>query len=680
MRKMYWILLWVVIDLSPVGTKALAFQENYLFTVFTNEMASAFDEGEFLIHTDQVNLALLLKETKVHLEVTGSVLHAEVEQVFFNHTDSVLEVIYTFPLPGNATVTSMEMVTDEQVVSSVVQEKAEARRTFEAATSSGRQAALLEKDSADVFTTTLNRLDPGKEVIVQLAYVQPLSYHDGAYHLVFPTTFGTRYFPSDWLKTQPDQDLAIQTQRRLAPIQVDQSENQFSLTANVFGLPVSEVESPTHNLYLSDGPEGELLLETDSADYRPDRDVVLELILEETSEPNGRLVQSVAASGVHGLLEIFPPDEQRHQIAPRPKEVFFIIDTSGSMTGSAMTQARSGLKACLKMLGPEDRFNIVAYDDDFTLFNHETVSASDENLKYGQIFATKLTAGGGTELQKALFAVLNQPTSATHLPMVVLLTDGDVGNEMSLLSLVNQSERQIRFFSFGLGSAPNRYLLTKLGEVGGGYATFIQPGENLAAAMGSFFESVKTPLLTDVTVEFYTSDGAEADVVMFPGTVPDLYSDRPIQISFKSEAPLGRHALVTGSLNGAEVSYQIPLLESEPVEFPGIDKVFGKAWLDELMVDYFLANDSGQRDRVRADVVRTALDYQLVSKFTSRVAVAKRVLANPGNVMASVNVPLLRPASRYPSTGTQDLFWLALGLGLMLFSFVYLICQKRADA
>ena len=610
-------------------------------------------------------MVLLLKRTDVHLEVTGAALHAQVEQVFFNHTAEVLQVEYTFPLPENATITGLKMELEDEIISSVVQERKQAKKTYTAATKSGRKALLLEQNRPNVFTTTINRLEPGEEVVVNFNYLQPLPFENGSYKIVFPTTFGSRYFPKNWLNRELDDENGAQIQERLSPLTVDVTENKFNLKATVLGLPIDEIQSQTHNLYLSEEGDDGLFLEIDPEDHRPDRDVVLELVLAESESPQSRLLQSVSAHGAHGLLQVFPPLGELDDMETRSKEVIFIIDTSGSMSGVPMQQAREGLQACLNMLNADDRFNIVAYDDAYQLFRSEAVDNTEANLEAGLHFASELEADGGTELQPALSTVLQMPRSAFHLPWIVLLTDGDVGNERDLLNLVHRSEYRNRIFSFGMGSAPNRYLLGKIGEVGGGFATYVAPGSDLKDVMTGFFETVLAPVLTDVTVEIYQHDGTKAAVDFLPGTPPDLYMDRPLQLCYQSASALKGYAEVSGEWKGERVTYTVPIPAAIPTFYEGIEQLFGKAKLDALMVDYFLTDAGPLRDRIRADVVKTALSYQLVSQFTSRVAVSQKRVTQPDPVMALAKVPLVQPAGRaYPSTATQD--WLLLGLGCLL--------------
>lgn len=624
---------------------------------------------------------LLLKETNVQLDVTGSLVHAEVEQVFYNDTNEILEVEYTFPLPEKATVTGMKMILDDRTITSVVEEKAQARKTYTEATKQGKQAVLLEQNRPNVFTSLINRLDPGAQVTVHFSYLEPLPFQLGRYQLVFPTTFGSRYIPKTMNQESPDALNSSDVLERLQPLYVDQTENLFSLQAQIFGLPIDDVTSTTHNLYFDSRSAEEVFLEVDRKDFVPDRDVIIDLVLAKSQVPKSQIIQSKGIEGTHGLLQVFPPSGIEEAVDLRPKEVIFLIDTSSSMMGLAMKQARDGLKACLKMLNPEDRFNIVAYNDQHEMFKKSAVINSPEMLQKGLNYAASLKADGGTELQAALHEVLTMPRSEDHLPWVVLLTDGDVGNETQLLSMVHKSEHQNRIFSFGLGSAPNRYLLTKLGEVGGGFATVIEPDRDLTLTMTQFFHSVMAPVLTDVEVTFYHADGQQANVELYPSTPPDLYMNRPLELCFRSEWALDGTAEVRGIWEGKSVSYQVPINASENKNFQGIDKVFGKAWLDDLMVDYYTAANSGAKDRVKADIVKTALDYQLVTPFTSRVAVTKQTVTQESAVMASAMVPLVQPASRtYPVTATQDLLWFGFGFSLLSIAALLMTRKKLINA
>ena len=651
-----WALLWVA----------------YAGGIHAFQTEDRFDAGTLhAILPDLGETILPLKNTEIELEVTANLVHARVRQVFYNDSNHNLEAVYTFPLPTNATVTDMALVFEGRRIRSVVKEREAAVQTYTAARARGNKAALLEQERPNLFTTSVANFQPGEEVEISFSYLEQLPFNGHVYEINVPMTFGPRYVPRE----EPVAELELATlgfppdQARISPPVSDTfTDHLVSLKATVRGLPVREIYSNTHSITVDETEPEIYEVAFFESGVLPDRDFTLNLALWEEEIPQISFLQSEGINGVHGLLTVFPPLKESPSMRVVPKEVLFLIDTSGSMNGEPMRQAKEGLRSCLAMLQPGDRFNIVRFSHDYASFRTGFRVFDEQGEREAGRYIDSLRANGGTEMQKALNYVLDLPREPGYLSMVVFLTDGDVGNEASLMRLVRTKLDRSRIFSFGVSSAPNEYLLRKLSEAGHGVANFIKNEEDIGEVMSRFFETINAPVMTDVNVAWKPSHGdALQTVAAYPEVVPDVYLNRPVQLCYRYPDAFEGEIEVRGLVNGVEVAYDYPVNRVAASAHPGVEQVFGRAMVNDCMVDWINAATPEERDRFRREVIDIALAYQLISKFTARVAVEERITASPSGDLVSVSVPVLakhgaEEGYAFAATATNDPLRLALGL------------------
>ncbi len=620
--------------------------------------------GTFTYQNDQHhNLQLPLKQTKVHLEITGDTVHSRVSQTFFNDRAANLEALYRFPLPDNATVTDMMMRVGKRIIRGEVQEKVAAQKTYEAAKSSGRRTSLLEQKVQNLFETRVANIQPGEEVTITFSYLAPLARTDNRYELVFPTVFGRRYHMQHSLENDAGEshytlhpmDNTAEAPLVHPPLVAENANQHFvTLTATIEGIPAADILSPSHDIFVDQYGDRRFAIELSPVDNLPNRDFVLQIEPFIDEEPQLSLVQSQGHDGVHGMLTVYPPLEDVLGEERTPKDLVFLIDTSGSMDGQPLAQAKQGLKACLAMLNPRDRFNIVRFSSDYSSYTNTYDNADGAGLDGANTYIDGLASGGGTELQIALSHVLDLPESPERVKMVVVLTDGDVGNETNLLALVHQRLGNARLFSFGIGSAPNEHLLNRISEQGQGVANFLRANEDIGQVVAGFMETVNTPVLTDVTIDMTDLAGNPIELdTIYPGKIPDLFLGRPLRLLFTHHQALNGHIAVGGYLNGRWVQYDYAVQQGRSSRLPGLEKLIGAAQVKDLTAAYVTA-DYDTRPAIREQIVAIGLQYQLVTQFTSRVAVEERLEKQADGSLVSVRVPVMRRANALPATATND--------------------------
>ncbi len=484
-------------------------------------------------------LFLPLRRTEIDVVMSGAVVETSVTQQFKNDTQQALEAIYLFPLPTGAAITGMELVVGDRVIRGRVMERELAKGVYELAKDGGVKTALLEQERPNLFTTSVANLLPGETVRVCFSYSHVAEYSHGKYALRIPMTHGPRYDPSDGSVA----DAARLVAPRIAPT-VDPN-HRVCFKLSIAGIPIGKVVSTTHEIVCR-RPEGrpdECEVSLAKEIERADSDLELEIHIEKGKAPALRLVEgSGEAKGDprHVLLSLFPPPEEAAEERVMKRDIVFVIDTSGSMGGEPIAQARAGLEKCLSMLGDDDAFTIVRFSSGFSQFTAGLEKATPEHLARAESFVTGLVAGGGTQMQPALGHALEIPGREDALRLVIFLTDGDVGNEQSLRRLVSEKLGRARLFTLGIGAAPNEFLMRKMAADGRGQARFIHSDNDIAGEIAALFGTLDKPVLTDIKLLWRGEGGELLDGVRsYPRLCPDVFHERPLQVVALLPAGLG---------------------------------------------------------------------------------------------------------------------------------------------
>lgn len=631
---------------------------------------------------DQSTWVLPLELTDMDLQVTGQILYAKVRQVYVNDTPWPLEVTYTFPLPCDASITGMEFTTAGRTIRSVVQERQEAQQTYTAAKRQGKKTALLEQDRPNLFTTSLANILPGERIDIRFQYLVQLPFRQDHYELTVPTTFGPRFVPleeddaadstasADVSKTSSNPPKLQDLDRLIPPVIERELAHGFTFTAHFTGLPIANITSNTHLLDVVEVQEGAFDVALTESQACPDRDVHLDIELWDAETPTIGLVVSHGALGTHGLLTVFPPLDGHFVQNPLEKQVVFLIDTSGSMSGLSIDQAKAGLIECMSYLDPNDQFNIIRFSDDHSCFSPGFVPADDRHLRAAEHYVNGLTANGGTRMAPALAFALDMPHQPDTLRMIFFLTDGDVGNEDTMFSLLADGGGDARLFCFGVGSAPNAFLVNKLSQTGRGLANFIRDEQDIARVMADFFATISAPVLTDVQVTWFDRNDRPLDALLqTPRNVPDVFLGRPLQVLCLFDDLFDGSVEVRGKMNGQLRSFHFDASQLVLSEHPGVEKIFGQTLNGELIAQRLREGDPQVRETLKQVIVDTALQYQLVTPFTSRVAVEQRIEKNQFGELVTVQVPVAEKfgsaSPGFSATATTDPLFLALGTVLL---------------
>ncbi len=580
-----------------------------------------------------------LQGVEVSGELLGGHARVRVRQRYRNDEQRPVEAVYTFPLPSDGTLTAFSMTCAGRRVEGVIQEREAAFKTYDDAVTAGHGAALLDEERPNVFTAQVGNLLPGEETLVEVELLQTLQAEEGCVRFMLPTLVAPRFIPGRPQGDRTAHGVADPTDRvpdadRITP---PVGDARYGLTMDLLvdlGREVV-VESPSHKLKLTkvDGGKG-VRVGFDKAEVALDRDLVLTLRGPDTSAPLTTLVAHRKGSEAGTFALTVVPDLLEMATLPKRQEVIFLVDVSGSMEGESLPQAQSALRLCLRHLREGDRFNVMAFENDYRTCFPQAVPFTQKTLEQADRWVAALRADGGTELLAPMTAAVQ------GLPdgVVVLLTDGQVGNEDEILQAVLAARKTARVYSFGIGTNVSDALLKDLARQTGGAVEFIHPGERIDDKVVAQFSRALAPRVTDLEARFEGVEGTE----LAPTELPPLVDGVPWTLFGRYAAP-GMGKVVLKGRSGQE-----PFALTVPVTFPDASErpVVEKLWAAERIRGWEGAALVGRRAQsMKERIVQLALAHGIVTKYTSFVVVEERTAERRASEQPETRVvPVHAPA------------------------------------
>lgn len=583
--------------------------------------------------------AVPLRGVEVLAHVAAGYAEAVVHQRYRNDEGAPVEAIYTFPLPANAALTGFSMTCAGRRVEGEVRERERAFREYDEAVSRGHGAALLEQERANVFTANVGNLLPGEEALIEIRYVQKLAADEGSLCFRVPTLVAPRYVPpgspagdrSGHGTLEPTAE--VPDADRISP---PRGEARYGLRLDLLfdlGREV-RVESPSHRIACEPAGEHRVRVSFTSGEVALDRDVVV--TARGAIGSAAGLVCHRAEGEAEGYFALtVVPDLFEHTAEARaPREVVFLVDTSGSMDGASLLEAKAALRLCLRHLREGDLFTAIAFSTRWQAFEPRPVPFTQATLARADAWIESLRASGGTELLAPLVEGLRLARDG----VVVLLTDGQVGNEAQILRMAPVMQSRARVYSFGIGTNVSDALLRELATRTGGAVEFIHPGERIDDKVVAQFARATSPRVTDVRVAFRGLDAGE----LAPAKAPDLVDGDPWTLFGRYEAP-GEGAIeITGSLAGRPFRLELPASFEPEADRPAVAKL----WAKERVTDLDASTLEGRRaEAMRERIIKLALDHGIATKYTSFFVVEKRTGDRRTNVQPETRVvPVNGPA------------------------------------
>lgn len=590
-----------------------------------------------LVIANELATPLPLEHTQVSAQVIGPLASVRVAQRFRNPLTEQAEFVYLFPLPHEAALIDFELHIGTRRVSAELQELEQARQAYETARQQGQYAGLLEQRRPNLFAVQLANIAPGETLLACLSYQQNLEFRAGEYEFVFPMGLTPRYHSPG----HPDEAQGVDAPltQKLSEVGPVEIELAIQTTAE---LP--NPTSPSHPLRIHRLSPHAATITLDGL-HLPVKDFVLRypsggaqtcLSAFVTASPLASVPTSPPPPASDYFLATLLPPVQEAPEPPQPREMIFVLDRSGSMSGEPLLQAINALRACLRGLNAQDTFYILAFDDQLEWFSPTASQVTQAAIEQADRYLQSVKGRGGTEILGAIQASLSLPPDQRRARYVVFLTDGAASAETRALKQVRALLGAARLFTFGIGPSVNRALLQQLARVGGGTAEFLGLDEDIEGAILRFQDRIAYPLLGEL--KLHAENCHIWDV--YPTRLPDLFSGQPITICgrlkrFEKGLP---RLVLTGQRSRHTITVQTelnPVTAEASLAAGCLPHFWAQARLAELLEQ--MALQPSTASRLRAEAISLALEHRLASPYTAFVAVDIET-ASPGQPPRRVHV------------------------------------------
>ena len=634
----------------------------YLLIIFGAQNASAGPSGGNsqlqIIGKDGKPAGFVpLKHTGIKTEISGFVARTELTQEFENVLPNAIEAVYVFPLTHDSAVDGMTMKIGDREIRAVIKERDEARKIYEQARNTGHTAALLDQERPNIFTQAVTNIPPGGKVEITLSVIELLKYEAGVYEFAFPLVVGPRYIPgaptsSGDHGTMPNTGQVPDASKISPPVAGVHTDDphaghDVSMEVNLAaGVPVGDVESPSHEILADRTGADSYRVQLADENVLPDKDFILKYKVAGAGISDAVLAHSDKSGGYFTL--ILQPPEKPAEEALVPRQLIFVLDTSGSMWGFPIEMAKKTIARALDNLRSDETFNLITFSGDTRILFPEPVPATKENVAKAQQVLAGAYGSGGTEMMTAIRTALGddagagKPMEADPVRVVCFMTDGYVGNDAEIIAEIKKHS-DARVFSFGIGTAVNRFLLAKMAEEGHGDVEFVTaPGEAEAAA-DRFYERVHSPVLTNISIDW---NGLPVTDV-YPRGVRDLFSAKPIIITGRfTGAPKGQ-ITIKGYQGTGDFSRTIPVDFSGAADVnAALEKIWARHKVEDLMSQDWSGIQSGNSAH-KAEIIQVGLAHSLATQYTSFVAVEEKTVVSDGKPV-QVEVPVELPQGVSP--------------------------------
>ena len=627
-----------------------------------------------------------LRHTDVTADVAGYVARVTVKQEFINPSKVPVEAIYSFPLPSDAAVDDMTMTIGTRVVRGQIKRKEEALAIYEAAKAGGQAAALLDQERPNIFTQQVANIMPGAKVVITISYVNLLKYHEGEYEFVFPMVVGPRYIPSAGTiagaqRGTPSGTAKFEGNPGTTPVVLDahritppiappgtRAGHDISLTVRLdAGIPLQAVAAVQHSVSVERHGRAGATITLENRQEIPNKDFILRYTAAGSEMVEGLLAYAPMRAGIAGnpnaltpvggyfTMIVQPPlTPPQEQISP--KEMVFVIDQTGSQSGWPIAKAKETMQYCIANMNPGDTFQLIGFNTAIYPCFPAPVHNTPENVAQALKFLEPIEGGGGTDILKSLDYALNLPDDPDRLRIVCYMTDGYVGNDMQILDYIQKNRGRARMFPFGIGNSVNRFLIDGMAREGRGAAEYVSVNTNAGAQYGGpmpesgvkgakdaaerFYRRIASPLLLDVHVDW---NGLPVEDV-YPKQIPDVFTSGPIVLKGRytraAEGDITLHGLLRGKPWSRTIHVSLPAAHSYG---SAISTLWAREKIEDLQnQDWLGAQTNTPHPGIKQQIINTALEYHLMSQYTSFVAVEQRVV-NIGGRQRLLDVPVEIP-------------------------------------
>lgn len=615
-----------------------------------------------------------LKSTDVVTNINGVIAETYVTQTYVNEGDTPINANYVFPTSSSVIVHGMTMVIGNEKITAQIKEKEEAKVEYEEAKSEGKSASLMEQKRPNVFTMDVANIMPGDTVNIELHYTELITPKENTYEFIFPTVVGPRYAPPAAAEGEGS-DSSAEDDWVASPYLVEgvTPPGNYNITVNLStGVPITEVTSKSHAIRIikSDDSTAQITL-ADPDNYAGNRDFILKYKLTGEEVQSGLVLSGGQADGSSQaenffMLTIQPPERFETEDIP-PREYIFVLDVSGSMFGYPLDTAKELIRDLVTKLNETDTFNLILFANESTMLSPDSLPATAQNIKAAVKMIDEQEGGGGTSLLPALEDAIAIPKESDAARSIVIITDGYISNDSEIISCITDNMKNASFFSFGIGSSVNDYLIKQIAGCGLGESFIVTDSEDAAESAANFRTYIESPLLTDISVVYRGFDVYDVE----PSVPSILYASQPIVLFGKWHGKPGGTITITGKAGGEEYVQEIPVSnvtvdrKSEAIRY-----LWARTHLDRIAGYGSIRND----ESVKEEITQLGLEYNMVTPYTSFIAVSE-IIRNTEGEGTDVDQPLPLPqrvsglavGGGYRSYSEPGMYLLLLPLAAALF-------------
>lgn len=587
-----------------------------------------------------------LKHTAVSAHISGYVARVTVKQVFSNPFKDSIEAIYTFPLSQTGAVDEMLMKIGDRTIRGTIQRREEARKIYESAKSRGQVASLLEQERPNIFTQSVANIQPGKQIEITLQYIDLLPYQSGSFSFAFPTVVGPRFNPgtpteSAGTGSSPDTTEVPDGSKITPPVTRKGTRAGHDISIDVFvdaGIPLGPIDSKSHDVAIERRGQSTAAISLKDKDTIPNKDFVLTWQVADEQLKSGYLAHKDGPSGYFTVL-LMPPKA----ITPdklSPKEMIFIIDTSGSQSGGPLEKAKETANYAIDRLTPQDTIQVITFNSGCGELFDKPQPANLLSKLQAKVFISALSARGGTIMAPAVERACSIPTDEHRLRIVTLMTDGYIGNDFEILGMVRKLRGNSRWFSFGTGNGVNRFLIDQIASEGGGEAHYVLLNSSGEQVAKEFYDKISSPVLIDIKVDF---DGLSVNEV-FPTQISDVWAQRPLYFKGRYSKSGRGTVRISGFAAGRpyEQTLAVHLPDIEPAN-QALAPIWARAKVDRLMCEDWSGAQKGSVNKeLKDEIIAVAVEHHIMTQYTSFVAVEEKVVTTDGK-SRTVAVPVEMP-------------------------------------
>lgn len=580
----------------------------------------------------------LMIKNQIKASITGPIVSLTVRQSFKNTGPAFVEGLYRFPLPDDASVHGFSIIVGDRLVKGVVKEKKRAEKDYITAVKAGKRAALLREHRPNIFSTIIGNIPPGETIDVRVELISLAALDQTEFRWRLPMAIMPRYQPPRGHQSTGTNDAVFLTSPDFYVLDgplPDESPMLADFEATFHGAAAVTDISSNAGPFRRTKTGDRLQLRPKAGGIVQDQDFQLRWRARQGSRPEILTYREESETQTYIMSLIMPPKARLYEerSAP-PRDILFILDSSGSMTGPAMAQASRGLKAALDTLRPRDRFDLIDFDSQFQAFNEGYTPATDSEVTRAKSWIDGLKADGGTAMAGPLRAALSTyPDDPGRRTQVIFLTDGAVTNEAALYAYVAKAIGQKRLFTIGVGPAPNGWFMRKAAEKGRGRFTLISDYSSVAGDIEDLMAEIAKPQLSDIQIHSDTggepSPNPDAAADIFPVVQPDIYGQRAHMLIYKAKSPGDTRTVAgvrpDGSAWRGEINPQAAMMGV------GLEKIWARKKIEHLIDQKAI---HGPSDPNRAAMVTVSLAHQVLSPETRFVAVDYEIVRAPTDPVA----------------------------------------------